>query len=207
MFKSAFSCFNFLDFNPVFYQIVRHKLKRVGDRPFGQTLNIRGRKYQSDEWTNIPDKVIQLIERPSPLYKTKGNPIFLISQSVREHFNQFHCFEFSNPVVELWQNFDSILVPKDHISRSRADTFYVDSRNVLRSHTSAHQSECFLQGNKKFIIIGDVYRRDEVNRTHHAAFHQAEIVQLYSLHDLQVFYNLNILYLHVFYNYASFYFR
>lgn len=187
MFKSLFSCFNFLDSNPVFHHIVRHKLKRVGDRPLGQTLNILGKKYQSDEWTNIPDKVIQLIERPNPLYKTKGNPIFLISQSIQKHFNQFHCFEFLNPVVELWQNFDSILVPKDHISRSRADTFYVDGRNVLRSHTSAHQSECFLHKNKKFIIIGDVYRRDEVNRTHHAAFHQAEIVQLYSLNDLQVF--------------------
>ncbi|KAH9409292.1 Phenylalanyl-tRNA synthetase [Tyrophagus putrescentiae] len=36
------------------------------------------------------------------------------------------------------------------------------------------------------MIIGDVYRRDEVNRTHHAAFHQAEVVQLYREGDQEM---------------------
>lgn len=36
-------------------------------------------------------------------------------------------------------NFDDVLVPSDHVSRSSNDTFYVDEHTVLRCHTSAHQ--------------------------------------------------------------------
>ena len=32
-----------------------------------------------------------------------------------------------------------VLVPKDHVSRSPNDTYYVNSETVLRCHTSAHQ--------------------------------------------------------------------
>ena len=39
-------------------------------------------------------------------------------------------------------NFDDVLVPADHISRSANDTFYVDEQTVLRCHTSAHQVPC-----------------------------------------------------------------
>nr|XP_027205878.1 phenylalanine--tRNA ligase, mitochondrial-like [Dermatophagoides pteronyssinus] len=173
-----------------FRQSIRCKFKRFGDRPVGESLKILDREYRTDEWTNIPDKVIDLIERHDPLYKTPGNPIYLIAESLRQHYTDFECFQFRDPVVTTWQNFDSILVPSDHVSRSKTDTFYVDKQHVLRSHTSAHQSECFKRlanttkhqalNDPKFMIIGDVYRRDEVNRTHHAAFHQAEIVQLYS---------------------------
>lgn len=182
-----------------FRQSIRCKFKRFGDRPVGESLKILDREYRTDEWTNIPDKVIDLIERHDPLYKTPGNPIYLIAESLRQHYTDFECFQFRDPVVTTWQNFDSILVPSDHVSRSKTDTFYVDKQHVLRSHTSAHQSECFKRlanttnqalNDPKFMIIGDVYRRDEVNRTHHAAFHQAEIVQLYSEQHCRVNYNL-----------------
>ena len=167
----------------------RYKFKRVGDRPLGQQLQILDSVYQSDEWTNVPDKVIELIGRD--LYRTPGNPIYLISETLRQNYADHHCYEFTNPVVDVWSNFDSILVPEDHISRKRTDTFYVDAKHVLRAHTSAHQSCCFekcFQDGKdgKFIVIGDVYRRDEVNRTHHAAFHQCEVVQLYQNNDSEV---------------------
>ncbi|OTF83518.1 hypothetical protein BLA29_011915, partial [Euroglyphus maynei] len=158
-----------------FRQSIRLKFKRFGDRPVGESLKILDRVYCTDEWTNLPDKVIDLIERPDPLYRKPGNPIYLIAESLRQHYTDFECFQFRDPVVTTWQNFDSILVPSDHISRSKTDTFYVDRQHVLRSHTSAHQSECFKRLSNqascdpKFMIIGDVYRRDEVNRTHHAA--------------------------------------
>lgn len=36
-------------------------------------------------------------------------------------------------------NFDSVLVPEDHVSRSPNDNYYINSEMVLRAHTSAHQ--------------------------------------------------------------------
>lgn len=164
--------------------VSRSKFKRVTERPIGQRIEILAKSYLADEWTNVPDKVVGLVGRN--LYATPGNPIYLVAESLRRHFHDFHCHTFADPVVDLWANFDSILVPPDHISRSRTDTFYVDRDHVLRSHTSAHQSVCFRQcthSDRKFLILGDVYRRDEVNRTHHAAFHQCELAQLFGPED------------------------
>ena len=45
---------------------------------------------------------------------------------------------FSRLVLQA--NFDDVLTPADHVSRSPNDTYYVDSQTVLRCHTSAHQA-------------------------------------------------------------------
>lgn len=165
----------------------RHNFKRIGDRPLGEPVEILGRTYLADEWTNVPNKVIKLMGRQ--LYAKPGNPIYLIAESLRQHFKGFTCHHFVDPVVDLWSNFDSILVQPGHISRSRTDTFYVDKNHVLRSHTSAHQSTCFRLPNPQgaqFLIIGDVFRRDEINRTHHAGFHQCEGAQVFRLDSPEV---------------------
>ncbi|CAI0604608.1 unnamed protein product [Linum tenue] len=70
------------------------------------------------------------------------------------------------------QNFDDVLVPADHISRSYNDTYYVDSGTVLRCHTSAHQAELLRDGHTHFLVTGDVYRRDSIDSTHYPVFHQ-----------------------------------
>lgn len=70
------------------------------------------------------------------------------------------------------QNFDDVLVPADHVSRSYNDTYYVDSQTVLRCHTSAHQAELLREGHTHFLVIGDVYRRDSIDATHYPVFHQ-----------------------------------
>ena len=56
------------------------------------------------------------------------------------------------------QNFDEVLVPADHVSRSPNDTYYVSPDVVLRCHTSAHQTEILRQGHSAFLVTGDVYR-------------------------------------------------
>ena len=70
------------------------------------------------------------------------------------------------------QNFDDVLVPADHVSRSLNDTYYVDSQTVLRCHTSAHQAELLREGHRRFLVTGDVYRRDSIDSTHYPVFHQ-----------------------------------
>lgn len=70
------------------------------------------------------------------------------------------------------QNFDDVLVPSDHVSRSYNDTYYVDDQTVLRCHTSAHQAELLRDGRTHFLVTGDVYRRDSIDSTHYPVFHQ-----------------------------------
>ena len=86
----------------------------------------------------------------------------------------------------ILQNFDDVLVPADHVSRSYNDTYYVDSQTVLRCHTSAHQAELLREGHTHFLVIGDVYRRDSIDSTHYPVFHQ---VTLFSQIVLKCFQN------------------
>merc|ERR1712127_435399 len=50
---------------------------------------------------------------------------------------------------------------------------------LLRTHTSAHQSEHLRSGADAFLCAGDVYRRDEIDASHYPAFHQLEAVRLF----------------------------
>lgn len=77
-------------------------------------------------------------------------------------------------VVSTFDNFDSLLTPVDHISRRTSDTYYVNQDHCLRGHTSAHQFSLIKRGLDAFLVVGDVYRRDEIDRTHYPCFHQME---------------------------------
>lgn len=51
-------------------------------------------------------------------------------------------------------NFDDILIPMDHVSRSPNDTYYIDAGTVLRCHTSAHQAEILKRKENAFLVTG-----------------------------------------------------
>ena len=151
-------------------------------------VQLLGRQYNADSWTNITPKIIELAERG--IYKQPSNPLFLICERIRHFFRQnshlndigYHYDEhhYENPVVTLEDNFDSLLIAKDHVSRSKSDTYYVNSTHLLRSHTSAHQMHCLLKGSKAFISSADCFRRDEIDRSHFPVFHQCEVFKLYN---------------------------
>lgn len=57
-------------------------------------------------------------------------------------------------VWSVFQNFDEVLVPADHVSRNPNDTYYIDTETVLRCHTSAHQAETLRKGERAFLVTG-----------------------------------------------------
>jgi phenylalanyl-tRNA synthetase alpha chain len=44
----------------------------------------------------------------------------------------------------------------------------------LRTHTTAHQHELLINGEKQFLIAGPVFRKDEIDRSHYPVFFQLE---------------------------------
>jgi tRNA synthetases class II core domain (F) len=48
---------------------------------------------------------------------------------------QFEVYDSLPPVVKITDNFDSLLIPPEHVSRKATDTYYVDDAHVLRTHT------------------------------------------------------------------------
>jgi phenylalanyl-tRNA synthetase alpha chain len=85
-----------------------------------------------------------------------------------------------------------VLVPPNHVSRKKSDTYYLNKKQVLRTHTTAHEME-LLAGHDEFITFGDVYRRDEIDQYHYPVFHQMEAVRVFQpehfavpQHDVQM---------------------
>uniref|UniRef100_A0A1B0F992 Phenylalanyl-tRNA synthetase domain-containing protein n=1 Tax=Glossina morsitans morsitans TaxID=37546 RepID=A0A1B0F992_GLOMM len=90
----------------------------------------------------------------------------------------FSVYDKLNLVITIQQNFDNLLIPVDHVSRSKADCYYVSQRYLLRAHTTAHQVDLISSGLDNFLVVGEVCRRDEIDSTHYPVFHQLDTVRL-----------------------------
>ena len=146
----------------------------------------------SDHMTNITPRIMEHVGRN--LHQQPHHPLNLIKQRIanymygrykqnRDH-PTFSLHEHISPIVTVEQNFDSLLVPPDHVSRRKSDSYYLNSREMLRAHTSAHQADLIRMGLDNFLVVGDVYRRDEIDSTHYPVFHQMEGVRLLSGADV-----------------------
>lgn len=85
----------------------------------------------------------------------------------------------SGPHVETdYYNFEALNTPLDHPARDMQDTFYLPQERLLRTHTSSVQIRYMEEHEPPIRIIapGRVYRRDTVDATHSAVFHQVEIL-------------------------------
>ncbi len=84
----------------------------------------------------------------------------------------------SGPEMETdYYNFEALNTPPDHPARDMQDTFYLPDGNLLRTHTSSVQIR-FMEAEEppmRIIAPGRVYRRDDVDATHAAVFHQLEL--------------------------------
>ncbi|XP_042841742.1 phenylalanine--tRNA ligase, mitochondrial isoform X5 [Panthera tigris] len=179
-----------------------HHQQTVGSRPAasefaargasGNLLELLGKSYPQDNYSNLSRKVLSRVGRN--LHNQQHHPLWLIKERVKEHFYQqyvghfgtplFSVYDDLSPVVTTWQNFDSLLIPADHPSRKKGDNYYVNGTHMLRAHTSAHQWDLLRAGLDAFLVVGDVYRRDQIDSQHYPVFHQLEGVRLFSKHEL-----------------------
>ncbi|VDL94221.1 unnamed protein product [Schistocephalus solidus] len=160
-----------------------------------ERISLCGQSYPIDHSYNLSPKIIQLLSRR--LHNQLYHPLWLIKSRIVDFFYKrpshvkkwssspmFSVHDSLSPVVSTEHNFDSLLVPPDHVSRRRTDTYYVNVSTVLRSHTSAHESDLISSGLDAFLVTGDVYRRDDIDALHYPAFHQLEGVRLFSRDEL-----------------------
>lgn len=125
---------------------------------------------------NIPPSITDKIGRN--LHNVPNHPIQIIKEKIFSYFSDLTKIEIENPYVPIEYNFDRLRVPKDHPSRSEADTFYKDDVEVLRTHMTCYlyplgKSETG-RSQLKYITCGDVYRKDAIDATHFPVFHQMD---------------------------------
>jgi len=139
-------------------------------------------RYSTDHPNNnVPPHIAELVGRN--LHLAPDHPIGIVRKKIQDYFasldTEFHVFNGEDPIVTATQCFDDLRIPPDHPGRQPSDTYYVTDSTLLRTHTSAHQSEHLRGGFEAFLCTGDVYRRDEIDRSHFPAFHQMEGVKLF----------------------------
>jgi phenylalanyl-tRNA synthetase alpha chain len=85
----------------------------------------------------------------------------------------------TGPEMETdYYNFEALNFLPDHPARDMQDTLYLSDGNILRTHTSSVQIR-YMEANEppvRIIMPGRCYRRDTVDATHSAVFHQLEIL-------------------------------
>lgn len=128
-------------------------------------------------YSNIPASIEAKIGKN--LHNTKNHPVEIMKRRMFDYFRsvkeyKFEYFDNLSPFVSTVDNFDKLLIPSNHPSRSKSDTYYVNEGTVLRTHTSAHQNELLAKGYNNFLVVGDVYRKDEIDCSHYPVFHQVE---------------------------------
>ncbi|BBA80225.1 phenylalanyl-tRNA synthetase subunit alpha [cyanobacterium endosymbiont of Rhopalodia gibberula] len=77
-----------------------------------------------------------------------------------------------------YYNFEALNIPSDHPARDMQDTFFLADGRLLRTHTSPVQIR-YMETHEppiRIVAPGCVYRRDTVDATHSAVFHQVEIL-------------------------------
>lgn len=109
------------------------------------------------------------------------HPVTLTLNRIEQLFHSIGFEVAEGPEIETdFYNFTALNIPDDHPARAMHDTFYVDDKHVLRTHTSpvqVHYMQDALKNNSgpplKIIASGRVYRVDS-DATHSPMFHQVE---------------------------------
>ena len=127
----------------LFFNVTRTLSAKSPDTTENTTI-VNNVSYPKDHMSNVTPKILSHLDRH--LHLQKQHPLNLIKQRIvnymYERYKQnrgmptFSVHEQIPPVVTLDQNFDSLLVPKDHVSRTKSDSYYVN-RLVVVSVVSA----------------------------------------------------------------------
>jgi phenylalanyl-tRNA synthetase alpha chain len=132
---------------------------------------------------------------------TPRHPLSQMKERLVGLFTQLGFTVAAGPEVESdWYCFDALNTPANHPARDAQDTLYPNLQTtflatsrrghepyVLRTHTSAVQIRCLLQSLQRqptlplaVVSPGRVFRRDTVDATHTANFHQVEGLYLHT---------------------------
>ena len=119
------------------------------------------------------------ITLPSKKVELGGqNPFYVVKDEITDIFLNMGFEVTDGPEVETdLFNFELLNIPADHPARDMQDTFYINDKVLLRTHTSPVQAHTMQEAHGQPIRIicpGKTYRRDDDDATHSHQFAQIE---------------------------------
>lgn len=109
------------------------------------------------------------------------HPITIVQNELVDLFTSMGFSWQDGPEVETEHfNFDALNIPGDHPARESQDTFWLDDKNLLRTHTSPVQVRTMRRFASNFepplkvIVPGRCFRAETVDKSHEHTFYQME---------------------------------
>ncbi|MDH3004364.1 MAG: phenylalanine--tRNA ligase subunit alpha [Candidatus Shikimatogenerans sp. JK-2022] len=108
------------------------------------------------------------------------HPITIIKDKIINIFNKlnFNIIYDNKEIEDDWHNFKALNFPIYHPSRNMQETYYINKKYLLRTHTSSIQIR-YMKINKppiRIITYGKVYRNEAISNKSNNMFHQIEIL-------------------------------
>jgi phenylalanyl-tRNA synthetase alpha chain len=164
-------------------------LREVRDRETGRTLNelrerleeaVAAREAELEQTKlerALHEESVDVTLPGHPRARGHLHPLTQIRREVEDVFLGLgYAVVDGDEVEDTWHLFDALNMPPQHITRSPLHTLYLNGDLVLRTETSPSQIRVMEAQQPPVYIIspGRVYRRDTIDATHAAVFHQVE---------------------------------
>ncbi|MFH1846573.1 MAG: phenylalanine--tRNA ligase subunit alpha [Candidatus Omnitrophota bacterium] len=151
------------------------KRANIFKNEFSVELENRKEQLEAEGEPNAPEIDVTL----PGTRKRRGSihPLSRVMERINDIFISLGFAIAEGPEIESeFYNFEALNIPLDHPSRDAFDTFYVEDKYVLRSHTSNVQIRVMQKQAPPVQVImpGRVYRPDAVDASHSFMFHQVE---------------------------------
>ena len=168
---------------------LKQALRNVRDRETGMTLNLARERLEAafaareaelgraelDE--RLADDAFDVTLPGERIPRGRLHPLTQVRRELEDIFLGLGYEVVDGDEVEDTSHlFDALNMPPQHITRSPLHTLYLNGDVVLRTETSASQVRVMEKRQPPVYIIspGRVYRRDTIDATHGAIFHQVE---------------------------------
>ena len=109
------------------------------------------------------------------------HPVTLVQRELEQIFvTMGFAVEDYNEVVDDYQCFESLNIPKHHPARDMQDTYYLDNGQVLKTHTSAAQNAIMRKYGAplRAIFPGRCFRNESTDACHENTFFQMEGIMI-----------------------------
>lgn len=121
------------------------------------------------------------ISLPCENIRGSYHPITLVQREVEEiFFSMGFTIENFNEIVDDFQCFEALNIPKHHPARDMQDTYYLDNGQLLKTHTSAAQNDIMRKYGAplRAIFPGRCFRNESIDACHENTFFQMEGIMI-----------------------------
>jgi len=143
------------------------------------------KRAEIEKRTDVEAERIKRLLKLPDLTRKENSPVkFIVDRIISlPQFKDFDIVKIPE-ILSVENEFDILNTPKDHPSRRKTDTYYLDENTVLRTQTTAMWSyylkdqriigKLVNRGNIGALCYGKVYRKDTVDKNHYPVFHQID---------------------------------